>query len=269
MSARQISFPPGFMGDSPRRFDIIFEGDGFLAVSKAAGDIFESDAYESSTANIISSLRARADSPNISDLGVEAPYAVNSIDREISGICLIALNKPVAARLREIMGSGGFEFEYSCIAKGKALPGGADFVEVDLPLLKHSQKPRAEVSHRFGKMAATRFELRSVSPKYDACLLSAKTSFARPHQIRLHAAEAGIGIFGEDLYTQTPSPTLRALSPKNAGVKNPELFDKPVYPKIALHLGKISFPLEGARVEIRAEEPKGFIHLAKKLSLAK
>ena len=270
MSRRQISFPPGLMGESPKRYDVVFEGDGVLAISKLAGDIFEADAFENSTSNIISSLRARADSKNLEDLGMETPYAVNSIDKEISGLCLIALNKASASKFRELMGSGAFEFEYSILAKyWRRSEGEEGSIEISLPMLRHSQKPRAVVSHRFGKQARTSFEICAVSPSKHACRILAKTVYPRPHQIRLHAAEAGIEILGENLYTDTPSPTLRQLSPRNVGIKNEELFDKPVYPRIALHLGKISFTENGKRTEICAAEPKGFIHLAKKLSLAK
>ena len=125
--------------------------------------------------------------------------------------------------------------------------------------MRHESKPRAIVSHRFGKKCRTEFALKEDLGDWQ--LWSAKTNFLRWHQIRIHAAESGLRMVGDDTYVRVRKIFLSRL--KRGQYKGEET--APIYDNIALHLKKISFPLGGEKVEIEAPAPKGYEVQLKKI----
>ena len=81
------------------------------------------------------------------------------------------------------------------------------------------------VSHKRGKRTSTHFQKIAHHDLYD--LWQAETQYLRPHQIRIHAAESGLKMVGETLYSQTAPP--QPLLPKK----------RPLYSGISLHLKEV------------------------------
>jgi 23S rRNA-/tRNA-specific pseudouridylate synthase len=75
----------------------------------------------------------------------------------------------------------------------------------------------------------------------------------RRHQIRLHAYEVGIPIFGENIYDQIPMPLLSDFK-KNVK-QNRKGSPSTLYDSICIHLAKLSFPLGDRPVSIEALLP--------------
>lgn len=95
-----------------------------------------------------------------------------------------------------------------------------------------------------------------------------------PAPVRLHAAEMGLDIVGEWIYSKTPYIFLSKLKSGEYKLGKNEL-EKALYPHLAVHLSSIKF--DGAsfgapeigRVEISAQLPKQFAVMLKKIGVEK
>lgn len=253
----KLGFPEGLLGEKPVRLDVLECRAGkFVAVNKPSNVYLEADGIAENPLTIIAGIKAQAGKKEFERLGMESPYAVFATDPEISGVALIASNKESSDELRNSFGSGLFEFEFELLSER---PYGKVEEIVDLPLIRHESKPRAIVSHRFGKKCQTRFELKEDFGEWQ--LWSAKTNFLRWHQIRIHAAEAGLRMVGDDTYVRVRKIYLSRL--KRGQFKGEEL--APIYDNLAIHLSRLSFPCGGEKIEVSAPLPKVFSVLLKKI----
>ena len=131
----------------------------------------------------------------------------------------------------------------------------------------HEQRPVWLVSHRFGKKAKTSFTL--LASGGDFQLWSAKANTVRPHQIRLHAAEAGLDVVGEWIYSKTPYVFLSKLKGEYKLSKDSQ--EKALYPHLAIHLSSVKFNGKDfgrddvGEVFAKSPLPKGFSVMLKKL----
>ena len=265
----KLGFPPGAISDRPIRLDILDAKKGvYAAVSKPADILMDSYLGAPKIKSAILAMREQKGKGELERLGMTSPYLVNQIDFEMSGAALLAMNKDVAAAMRNAMWSGFFKFEYLILCRS-ARGGGEEF-EIKLPVLMHESKPLWIVSHRFGKKANTSFCMLGQSRGYQ--LWKAKASSARPHQIRLHAAEGGLGIVGERLYSKTPYIFLSKLKDEYKLGKGIDE-EKPLYPHLCVHLSRIEFDgkdfgmPEIASVKIDCPPPKAFAVCLKKLDM--
>lgn len=253
----KLGFPEGLLAEKSVRLDVLNCQMGkFIAINKPANFYLEADGIAENPRTIIASIKAQVGKKELERLGVETPYAVFVTDPEISGVALIASNKNSSDELRNAFGSGLFEFEFEFLSER---PYGKVEEVVDLPLIRHENKPRTIVSHRFGKKCQTKFELKEDFGEWQ--LWSAKTNFLRWHQIRIHAAEAGLRMVGDDTYVRVRKIFLSRL--KRGQFKGEEV--APVYDNLALHLSKLTINLGGEKFEISAPMPKGFSVLLKKI----
>lgn len=254
----KIGFPQGILGDKPLRLDVLASGKSYVALAKPPMMCLESDpALEESQTTIANAIKMQAGKPELLRLGIEgAVSAVYPLDMQASGVGLFATNKDSANELKNSFGSYMFEFEFTILSER---PYGAVEKSINLPILKHQEKPRAIVSHRFGKKCSTSFELKEDLGDWQ--IWSAKTNFLRWHQIRLHAAEAGLRLVGDDTYVRVRKIYLSNL--KRGIFKGEEV--KPLYDNMAYHLSKVSFPTSEGKVEVSCPLPKGFEALIKRI----
>src|SRR5271166_3930938 len=100
----------GRLAPMSKLFDIVYEDEGLLVVNKPAGLVChptKGDEYSS----LISRLRLH--------LGVGAlPQLVNRLDRETSGVVLVAKDDAVARELRRLWEARSVRKEYSAIVHG-------------------------------------------------------------------------------------------------------------------------------------------------------
>ncbi len=264
----KIGFPEGLLGDAPVRIDVLNGAVGkFAVVDKPADVLFDSYLGAPKVPSVMLALRKQQGKGELERLGMISPYAINQIDFEYSGLALMAMDKDIATNMRNAMWSGRFEFEFLFLSR--AYRKNQIEFDVDLPLLMHEERPVWIVSHRFGKKAKTSFKM--VADGGDYQLWSAKTNTIRPHQVRVHASEAGLDIVGEWIYSKTPYIFLSKLKGEYKLGKDAQ--EKALYPHLAVHLASIKF--NGAdfaeddigEVSVKAPLPKGFRVMLKKLSI--
>jgi len=132
---------------------------------------------------------------------------INRLDRETSGLVLIAKSKAAARHFCQLMERGRIAKQYLALVWGWPA---ADEFTVDAPLLRQGiHHPSAiylkQCVHPAGAVARTRFQVmrrfsRSPGPDGDFALVRAYPETGRMHQIRVHLAHAGHAVVGDKIY---------------------------------------------------------------------
>ncbi len=177
-------------------FRVLLEDDDLLAVDKPAG--LAAHPGTGITGDTLvemarSYLRVPADlSPT-----EFRPSPAHRLDRDTSGIVLVAKNRRAMVRLGEIFTSGeGVRKTYLALVKGK-MPREAG--TVDLPLSEHEQTARSKASRGVNfQEALTRW--RVLSSMKEASLLTVEIETGRTHQIRRHLEALGHPVAGDRRY---------------------------------------------------------------------
>lgn len=132
---------------------------------------------------------------------------VNRLDRETSGIVLVAKHREAARELGIAMAAREFEKAYLALVWG--WPEEDEFL-IDGPLCRKGEVAPSpvwvkQIVHPEGKACRTRFHVlrrieRETSNGTRFSLLRCEPLTGRMHQIRVHAAHAGFPIVGDKLY---------------------------------------------------------------------
>ena len=215
-----------------RRYTILFEDEHLLAVNKS-GNMPTSPSgkyWDNCLVHIVQKDRA-----------LQRLHAVHRLDRETSGVNLLAKTRKAARILGQDFQTGKVEKTYLAILRG-ALPSAE--VYVSAPLLEDRQgsvRIRQTISPR-GRDARTRFELLARLP--GASLARAVPLTGRTHQIRAHAHFLGYPVWGDKLYGCTDAEFLDWVQRERSEV----------HPRHLLHASALALwhPLTGHRLTIHA-----------------
>jgi 23S rRNA pseudouridine955/2504/2580 synthase len=127
------------------------------------------------------------------------PRLVHRLDKDTSGLLLIARTGPAAKRLSESFRDRETEKLYWAVVVGvPARPEGA----IDLPLAKRPgarDRETMQVDHEEGQKALTHFRVLDRAGNR-AALLALWPRTGRTHQLRVHCAEIGCPILGDRKY---------------------------------------------------------------------
>jgi len=216
---------------------VIFEDEGLLVVDKPAGIAVHGGSGESF--GVIEALRRQRPQARFLELA-------HRLDRETSGVLLLGKKRSVLLALHEMFRAGGFDGgargadkRYLVLVCGRWMD---PLRHVRLPLLKFLQasgERRVRVSEE-GKAAHTVFRLLARWQHFS--LLEAELRTGRTHQIRVHLAQLGYPIAGDEKYGDFALN--KALS--RAGLK-----------RMFLHAWKMRLPhpLHGTELRLEAALP--------------
>ena len=200
-------------------FDIIFEDDDLLVVNKPAGLVCH-PSKNGERSSLIGRARLHLNTSLSAESGGEAvpssnpqpqPHLVNRLDRETSGVVIIAKNSEVAGELGKILEGRAIEKEYRAIVHGHIA---AEQGIIDAPLGKDERSIVAikDCVRPDGAPSQTEFWVErrfyrelprpaaSLHPPSAFTLLRLKPLTGRKHQIRIHLAHLGHPIVGDKLY---------------------------------------------------------------------
>jgi len=174
-------------------FEVIYEDAELLAINKPADLVChptKGDVYSS----LISRVRLY--------LGGESePQMVNRLDRETSGVVIVAKLPAPAREIRRLWENGQVSKRYLAIVHGRPEPAAG---LIDAPLGRDEASPVAikDKVRGDGAAARTEFELiRSFAREgREFSLLAIRPLNGRKHQIRIHLAHVGHPIVGDKLY---------------------------------------------------------------------
>ena len=121
--------------------------------------------------------------------------SVNRLDRDTSGIVLIAKDQLTANTLSQGMRRGDFVKKYRCTVEGSPCP---DHLLIDAPIRRESEDSVKRIVAPDGKRALTEYRVIKADGNVAVCDISLYTG--RTHQIRVHMAYIGHPLVGDFLY---------------------------------------------------------------------
>ncbi len=122
--------------------------------------------------------------------------AITRLDKDTSGIVLIAKDQYTASRLSAAMKRGDFTKKYLAIVEGCPEPS---YGLIDAPIERESEDSVRRTVRADGKPSQTEYKVIEPLPSGNAlCMLTLLTG--RTHQIRVHLAHVGHPLVGDPLY---------------------------------------------------------------------
>jgi 23S rRNA pseudouridine955/2504/2580 synthase len=236
-----VRIPPVRVADKPSqavpgaKFKILLEDNYLLVIDKPAGVAVHGGSGVSY--GVIEQLRAARPQAKFLEL-------VHRLDRDTSGILLLAKKRPALTNLHEQIRDGLLDKRYLVLVHG-------DWKNprqhIKLPLFKYNA-PDGERRVRVQSDGMPSHTVFNLLKKYgEFALLEAELKTGRTHQIRVHLASSGFAIAGDDKYGDF---ALNRLLQKN---KN----SRPALKRMFLHAHQITFahPETGKPMTLRAPLP--------------
>ena len=216
-------------------FDVIAEEEEFLVINKAAGLVChptKGDEYSSLISRARLYLGAK-----------EEPHLINRLDRETSGIIIVAKSSEMSAMLRKVWESRAVEKEYLAIVHGELR--GAVTIEAPLGRDEESVVSIKDKVREDGASAKTQaFGLKVFERTGKAfSLVKVVLYTGRKHQIRIHLSHIGHPIVGDKMYGGDEGLYLAFVKDELTEEQRGRLMTA----NQCLHAGYVSFELLGVR----------------------
>ena len=204
---------------------VLFEDEHVLVVDKPAGLVVHPGAGNPS-GTLVNALLNR---------GIEGgddplrPGVVHRLDRDTSGLMVLAKGEPAYCRLVRMMSARRVERHYRTLVEGEGLPRTGT---IDSPVGRDPDNPTL-MAAGVGKPAVTQFEVLAAAAEHT--MLRVRLETGRTHQIRVHLSAIGHPVYADPLYG-SPVPGHR----------------------LWLHAEQLSFehPVGGEALEFHSEIPE-------------
>jgi len=245
-----LTFPPR-VRENPEAedlaFSVLFEDEHLIIVDKPEGMVIHPGTGTRGR-TLVNGLLHRY--PEIARVGIAfRPGIVHRLDRETSGVLVVARSNLSRYHLVEQFKNRVVEKEYHALLVGK-VPFDSDYI--DMPLgrdLRNQEKMR--VDRRKGKPASTYYEVMERFKGYTFMRVLPHTG--RTHQIRVHMGHIGYPVIADALYMKNRGQLYRKQVEKFKAAGRPV----PSICRHALHARRISFdhPISGERVAFESPLP--------------
>lgn len=218
--------------------DVLFEDKHMLAVNKASGMIVHPGAATGED-TLVHALLAHCAGSLSGIGGVERPGIVHRLDKETTGVIVVAKNDKAHRALADQFASRTLTKEYVALVAGvpQLLSG-----TIDRAISRHPTHRHRMTIGEGGKPARTDWE-RPEAFGDIAAFMRLRIFTGRTHQIRVHMKSLGHPILGDPLYGWKPDARL---------AKQPE--------RVMLHAEHlvVTHPISGKVLDLRAPLPKDF-----------
>jgi 23S rRNA pseudouridine1911/1915/1917 synthase len=229
--------------------EIIYEDEDILAINKPAGMIVHGIVGRRSPDPTLADILV-ARYPELRNVGDEPtlrPGIVHRLDRDTSGVMLVARNQPSFEYLKSLFQGRDITKTYVAVVSGVPSP---DRGIIDRPIgIVNGTTKRSVRSEKMAKPAVTEYEvMRTVESvdgfgrPYPFSIVRVRPRTGRTHQIRVHLASIGNPVVGDPIYGQKRRP--------------------PWAERLMLHAASIEFSdRTGRRLRFAADLPKEFTDL--------
>ena len=229
----------------PMALSVLYEDAHILGINKPAGMVVH-PAPGHRTHTLVNGLLAH--DPVFSQPGwdPERPGIVHRLDRDTSGVILIAKSLQSLAFLQKEFKQRRVEKQYLALAQGEAIP---EKGEIEKPIGRHPKKRKLmAVVPESGKYARTGFRVLQRFP--GAALLAVRLYTGRTHQIRVHFYDQGMPLLGDPVYQLRRNRKRVSLAPRQL-----------------LHSWRLAFrhPYSGRRIAFEAPMPETFTAVMEKI----
>ena len=134
---------------------------------------------------------------DLSGIGGELrPGIVHRIDKDTSGLIIVAKNDEAHKNLSEEIKNHEVTKIYTCLVRGNI---SEDDATIDMPIGRDKNDRKKMAVTEDGKKAITHFRVLKRYGNYT--LLRVKIDTGRTHQIRVHMAKIGHPIIGDEVYS--------------------------------------------------------------------
>ena len=236
----------------PLALDILYEDADCIVVNKAPGMVVHPAAGWRAGTLVNALLHHCPDLPGIG--GERRPGIVHRLDKDTSGVMVVAKHDAAFQRLAADFKARRVEKEYVALAWGiMAKSDGA----IDRSIGRHrSQRKKMSSVHVLARVreALTNWHVEKMFPSgakagrfAHVSLLRLRPQSGRTHQLRVHLADDGHPIVGDQVYGPAPATIAQhGADPALSG-----------FPRQALHAASLRFahPMTGAVMEFSAQPP--------------
>ncbi|MCX7842428.1 MAG: RluA family pseudouridine synthase [Clostridia bacterium] len=229
----------------PERIDlnIKYEDEYIVVIDKPKGMVVHPAAGNYSGTLVNALMDYCGDS--LSDInGVIRPGIVHRIDKDTSGLLVVAKNNSAHEKLSEMLKTHDVKRVYVAVVEGIVREEAG---KIDAPIGRHpADRKKMAVNTKNGKRAVTRFKV--LQRFRENTLLELELETGRTHQIRVHLDYIGFPIVGDEVYG-----------------RRKQKFD---IKGQALHAKKLAFnhPVTGEPMEFESPLPQYFTQLLDSLS---
>jgi 23S rRNA pseudouridine1911/1915/1917 synthase len=207
-------------------FQVLYEDEHLLVVDKAAGVVVHpAKGHREDTLSQLLADSAAGGDP-------ERAGIVHRLDRDTSGLLVVARSEQAHAGLQKALGRHEIEREYLALVQGRP-PARSGTIEA--PIGRDARvRTRMAVGGAHAREARTHFELDRALAEHS--LLRLRLETGRTHQIRVHLRAIGHPVVGDPEYG---TPGMLGLQ------------------RQFLHAARLAFahPLSGERIEVRSPLP--------------
>lgn len=259
-----VTMPP-VVDDSPVPenipLDIVYEDSHLIVVNKAVGMVVH-PAVGHGSGTLVNALLHHCGDTLSGINGVRRPGIVHRLDKDTSGLMIVAKNDHAHKFLAEQLSSRTLYRLYHALVLGVPTP---PIGRVDQPLGRHgSNRLKMGIIRQGGRDAVTHY---MVKEKFRDCLslVECKLETGRTHQIRVHMEYIKHALVGDALYG--PQPTALRSSLNKAGY-DPAVVDAVCgFGRQALHAKEIAFihPETEEEMHFSADLPADFQALINQL----
>jgi 23S rRNA pseudouridine955/2504/2580 synthase len=231
-----------------RNLKIVYEDDSLIACDKPPHLVVHPGTGHDGHATLIDLIKSYMLTKAKKDPDAD-PVLVHRLDRDTSGIILVAKNKTVVRKLHELLRGHELTKKYLAVCHG-APPRPLGAVEVNLAkTLERNEGTKVSVKDK-GMYSKTEYKVVKRGEGLSKMELTLVTG--RTHQIRVHMAHIGCPVVGDVRYGDQE--------------KDRRLFSKGgIVRRLYLHAGVISFihPADGRRLTLTVPEPDEFAAIMK------
>ncbi len=184
---------------------IVFEDEHLIVIDKPAGLVVHPAAgnLDGTLVNALLHHCAKSGRGQLSGIGgVSRPGIVHRIDKDTSGLLVVAKTDAAHEGLAKQFADHSIERAYLAVTSGQPMPP-AGTITGAIARSNTNRKKMALVADGRGKHAVTHYK--TLERFRDAALVECRLETGRTHQVRVHLESIGHPLLGDPAYGRAPS----------------------------------------------------------------
>ena len=239
--------------------DIVYEDGDLLVINKPAGMVVH-PAAGNPDGTLVNALLSHCKGRLSGIGGVKRPGIVHRLDKETSGLLVVAKNDAAHHGLSEQLSSRTLKRVYQAIVWGCVAPK-AGRIETRIGRSK-TNRQKMQVLAGGGKEAVTDYKTLENFGLISS-LVECRLQTGRTHQIRVHMAHIKHWLIGDPVYGRSSAQRYLRINKAGESISQ-TLLD---FPRQALHAAQLEFihPISKNKISLKADLPEDMKMLLKKL----